>query len=183
MSRTIRTWGWILFYQARERKSKFRYVIASQFLDARRMWLITSFYLRTRIILTLILITIRNKPPVYADHAFVKSLTIKSSNIERLAQICREINEFKKSITKREIELKEKADLVEQATLIETKGKQVTLPNVLVRPQVDKRANGSVELHTNGLRYVHSSKEVPNIGKCEVHYCSFPASHNTDLTS
>lgn len=102
-------------------------------------------------------------PEKYANHMFIKSLTIKSSKIGYIAQICKDINELKKTVTKREQELKEKENLVVQPNLIESTGKLTVLTDVLVRPQIDKRAQGTVELHANGLRYVHNSRNLPNI--------------------
>ena len=47
------------------------------------------------------------------------------------------------------------ADVIEQDTLVEVKGRRPTkLPEVFVRPALDgKRLPGEVEIHQNGLRY------------------------------
>lgn len=58
-------------------------------------------------------------------------------------------------MNKREQQKKELADVIEQDTLIEVKGRRPhKLPEVFVRPALDgKRLPGEVEIHQNGLRY------------------------------
>ena len=58
-------------------------------------------------------------------------------------------------MNKREQQKKEMADVIEQDTLVEVKGRRPTkLPEVFVRPALDgKRLPGEVEIHQNGLRY------------------------------
>ena len=62
---------------------------------------------------------------------------------------------MKKEVNKREQQKKEMADVIEQDTLVEIKGRRPTkLPEVFVRPALDgKRLPGEVEIHQNGLRY------------------------------
>ncbi len=62
---------------------------------------------------------------------------------------------MKKEVNKREQQKKEMADVIEQDTLVEVKGRRPTkLPEVFVRPALDgKRLPGEVEIHQNGLRY------------------------------
>lgn len=59
-------------------------------------------------------------------------------------------------MNKREQQRKAMADVVEQDSLIEVKGRRpLKLPEVFVRPALDgKRLPGEVELHQNGIRYV-----------------------------
>lgn len=59
-------------------------------------------------------------------------------------------------MNKREQQRKAMADVVEQDSLVEVKGRRpLKLPEVFVRPALDgKRLPGEVELHQNGLRYV-----------------------------
>ncbi|KAI8854433.1 FACT complex subunit-domain-containing protein [Chytridium lagenaria] len=87
---------------------------------------------------------------------FVKTIMYKSTDFARFAEIHRDISDFKKEIQKREAERKEMADLVEQAKLIEVKGRRpVLLRDVFVRPAIEsgKRLPGDLEIHSNGLRY------------------------------
>ena len=86
---------------------------------------------------------------------FVRALTYKSADSYRLTEIYKSILELKKNVAKRELEKKERADIVEQASLIEVKGKRpIRLADVLARPNIDtKRAPGELEIHVNGLRF------------------------------
>lgn len=70
-------------------------------------------------------------------------------------------------MNKREAQKKEMADVVEQDTLMEMKGRRpVKLPEVFVRPALDgKRLPGEVEIHQNGVRYT-SPMGSQKIGKC-----------------
>lgn len=78
----------------------------------------------------------------------------------------KQITELKKEVNKREQQKKEMADVVEQDTLIEVKGRRpVKLPEVFIRPALDgKRLPGEVEIHQNGLRY-QSPMGSQKIGK------------------
>ncbi|KAJ3218860.1 FACT complex subunit spt16 [Dinochytrium kinnereticum] len=87
---------------------------------------------------------------------FVKTIMYKSTDFSRFGEIHRDVSDFKKEIQKREAERKEMSDLVEQAKLIEVKGRRpLLLREVFVRPAIDsgKRLPGDLEIHTNGLRY------------------------------
>ncbi|TFK83944.1 FACT complex subunit SPT16 [Polyporus arcularius HHB13444] len=89
------------------------------------------------------------------DATFVRSITYRSSDASRFEHITRQITELKKEVNKREQQKKEMADVIEQDTLVEIKGRRPTkLPEVFVRPALDgKRLPGEVEIHQNGLRY------------------------------
>lgn len=54
---------------------------------------------------------------------FVRSLTFRSSDVERMSDITKEIQEMKKNATKKEAERKELADVVEQDNLVEVKSR------------------------------------------------------------
>ncbi|KAI0721606.1 FACT complex subunit SPT16 [Cerioporus squamosus] len=89
------------------------------------------------------------------DATFIRSITYRSSDGSRFEHITRQITELKKEVNKREQQKKEMADVIEQDTLVEIKGRRPTkLPEVFVRPALDgKRLPGEVEIHQNGLRY------------------------------
>lgn len=72
-------------------------------------------------------------------------------------------------MNKREQQKKELADVIEQDTLIEVKGRRPhKLPEVFVRPALDgKRLPGEVEIHQNGLRY-QSPMGTQKIGEYHV---------------
>ncbi|KAH9946256.1 FACT complex subunit SPT16 [Epithele typhae] len=89
------------------------------------------------------------------DATFIRSITYRSTDGNRFDSISKQITDLKKEVNKREQQKKEMADVIEQDTLVEIKGRRPTkLPEVFVRPALDgKRLPGEVEIHSNGLRY------------------------------
>ncbi|EIW85375.1 FACT complex subunit SPT16 [Coniophora puteana RWD-64-598 SS2] len=89
------------------------------------------------------------------DATFIRSVTYRSTDGHRFDHISKQITELKKEVNKREQQKKEFADVIEQDTLVEIKGRRPQkLPEVFVRPALDgKRLPGEVEIHQNGLRY------------------------------
>ncbi|KAI0747959.1 FACT complex subunit SPT16 [Daedaleopsis nitida] len=89
------------------------------------------------------------------DATFIRSVTYRSPDANRFDSISKQITDLKKEVNKREQQKKEMADVIEQDTLVEIKGRRPTkLPEVFVRPALDgKRLPGEVEIHQNGLRY------------------------------
>jgi nucleosome binding factor SPN SPT16 subunit len=106
-----------------------------------------------------------------ASAHFVRSLTFRSHDGDRLQDIANQIGNMKKDAVKREQEKKEMEDVVEQDKLIEIRSKlpglfpvksannltdrrPAVMDNVFIRPAMDgKRVPGKVEIHQNGLRY------------------------------
>ena len=88
---------------------------------------------------------------------FIRSLTFRSHDIDRIDQITKDITELKKEVVRRDQEKKQLEDVVEQDKLIPVKArKPFTLDLIFIRPALDgKRIPGSIEIHQNGLRYVH----------------------------
>ncbi|KAL1955652.1 hypothetical protein VTO42DRAFT_8197 [Malbranchea cinnamomea] len=86
---------------------------------------------------------------------FLRNLTLRSKDNERLGQIAQDITELRKNALRREQQKKEMEDVVEQDKLIEIRNRRpIKLPDVYLRPQLDsKRVPGEVEIHQNGLRY------------------------------
>ncbi|OMH82129.1 FACT complex subunit spt16 [Zancudomyces culisetae] len=93
--------------------------------------------------------------------SFIRSLTFKSSDILRFSELYNEINALKKDQVKREQEKSTMADIVEQDKLIEVRNTRPTrLADVFIRPGPDnKRIPGGLEIHKNGLRYVHPVRQ------------------------
>ncbi len=114
-----------------------------------------------------LLLSAPSQPFEDPDATFVRSITYRSSDASRFEHITRQITELKKEVNKREQQKKEMADVIEQDTLVEIKGRRPTkLPEVFVRPALDgKRLPGEVEIHQNGLRY-QSPMGSQKIGKC-----------------
>lgn len=94
------------------------------------------------------------------DNTFLRSLTFRSRDRQRMVDVYKAIQDLKKDSVKREQERKQMADVVSQANLVELKGSRVKkLENVLVRPQQDsKKAGGVLAIHENGIRYQSSFK-------------------------
>ncbi|ANZ76590.1 BA75_04085T0 [Komagataella pastoris] len=88
------------------------------------------------------------------DKEFVRSLTFRSINKERMSEVFKGITELKKTAVKRDQERKTMEDVVAQAQLVEFKGRPKKLENVFVRPAPDsKRVTGTLFIHQNGIRY------------------------------
>ncbi|KAH9930997.1 FACT complex subunit SPT16 [Fomitopsis serialis] len=89
------------------------------------------------------------------DATFIRSVTYRSADGHRFDTLSKQITDLKKEVNKREAQKKEMADVIEQDTLVEIKGRRpAKLPEVFIRPALDgKRLPGEVEIHQNGLRY------------------------------
>jgi nucleosome binding factor SPN SPT16 subunit len=86
---------------------------------------------------------------------FVRSLTYRSKDGDRMKSIAQSITDMKKENARREVEKKQLEDVVEQDKLIVDRRPQ-KLDLIFVRPALDgKRVPGEVQIHQNGLRYVH----------------------------
>merc|ERR1719474_730028 len=99
------------------------------------------------------------------EATFLKEITYRSTNIKEPGELTapssnldtafRLIKDIQKKYKAREAEEKEKADLVEQDTLVVSSGKgNPRLKDLYIRPNiVQKRLSGILEAHTNGFRY------------------------------
>ncbi|GAV54608.1 hypothetical protein ZYGR_0AN00760 [Zygosaccharomyces rouxii] len=89
------------------------------------------------------------------DNQFVRSITLRSKDGERMSDVFKQITDLKKESTKREQERKVLADVVRQDKLIENKfGRTKRLDQIFVRPSPDpKRVPSTVFIHENGIRY------------------------------
>lgn len=99
----------------------------------------------------------KDDQPFEDPHAhFIRSLTVRSKDQDRLADVAGQITELRKAATRKEQEKKDLEDVVEQEKLVEIRNRRpVRLPDVYLRPAQDgKRVPGEVEVHQNGLRYV-----------------------------
>ncbi|EEP78331.1 hypothetical protein UREG_03177 [Uncinocarpus reesii 1704] len=87
---------------------------------------------------------------------FLRNLTLRSKDKDRLGQVAQDITELRKNALRREQVKKEMEDVVEQDKLVEIRNRRpVKLPDVYLRPPLDgKRVPGEVEIHQNGLRYL-----------------------------
>ncbi|KAF8078147.1 FACT complex subunit SPT16 [Lyophyllum atratum] len=89
------------------------------------------------------------------DATFIRSVSYRSPDGHRFDNICKQITDLKKEANKREQQKKEMADVIEQGTLVEIKGRRpAKMSEAFVRPALDgKRLPGEVEIHQNGVRY------------------------------
>lgn len=89
------------------------------------------------------------------DSHFVRSITFRSRDRQRMIDVYKAIQDLKKDSVKREAEKKQLADVVSQGNLVELKGSRMKkLENVYVRPTPDtKKIGGVLQIHENGLRY------------------------------
>ena len=88
---------------------------------------------------------------------FIRSLTFRSKDTNRMEDVKDQITEMKKSAVRKEQEKKDMEDVVEQDKLVEIRNRRpFRLDNIYMRPAMEsKRVGGSVEIHQNGLRYAH----------------------------
>lgn len=99
-------------------------------------------------------------PEAGADAHFIREVTLKAKVATNLNATFRLIKELRKRVVAREKQVALEADLVTQDAiqLIRT-GKVHRLRDVHVRPNVGgKKAAGTLELHTNGLRFQAPSR-------------------------
>lgn len=89
------------------------------------------------------------------ENQFVRSLTFRSRDRQRMIDVYKAIQDLKKDSVKREAERKQLADVVSQGNLVELKGSRVKkLEQVFVRPTPEtKKVGGVLQIHENGLRY------------------------------
>lgn len=89
------------------------------------------------------------------DNSFLRSITLRSRDRQRMIDVYKAIQDLKKDSVKRELERKQMADVITQANLIELKGSRMKkLEQVFIRPQPDtKKIGGVLQIHDNGLRY------------------------------
>lgn len=94
------------------------------------------------------------------DNSFVRSITFRSRDRQRMVDVFKAIQDLKKDSVKREQEKKVLADVVTQGSLIELKGSRMKrLDQVFIRPTPDtKKIGGVLQIHENGLRYQSSFK-------------------------
>lgn len=96
---------------------------------------------------------------------FIRSLTFRSKDADRMEGIKDQITEMKRASVRKEQEKKEMEDVVEQDKLIEIRNRRPhRLDNIYMRPAMEsKRVGGAVEIHQNGLRYNHLGNQKIDI--------------------
>ena len=96
---------------------------------------------------------------------FIRSLTFRSKDTDRMENVKEQITEMKKAAVRKEQEKKDMEDVVEQDKLIEIRNRRPhRLDNIYMRPAMEsKRIGGAVEIHQNGLRYNHLGNQKIDI--------------------
>ncbi|KAF7190408.1 FACT complex subunit spt16 [Pseudocercospora fuligena] len=96
---------------------------------------------------------------------FIRSLTFRNKESERMDDISSQITEMKKAAVRKEQEKKDMEDVVEQDKLVEIRNRRPhRLDNIYMRPAMEsKRVGGAVEIHQNGLRYNHLGNQKIDI--------------------
>lgn len=96
---------------------------------------------------------------------FIRSLTFRSHDNDRMEGIRDQITEIKKESVRKEQQKKDMEDVVEQDKLVEIRNRRPhRLDNIYMRPAMEsKRVGGAVEIHQNGLRYNHLGNQKIDI--------------------
>ncbi len=95
---------------------------------------------------------------------FIKELSFKSREMKNLSDIQKKIKDLIKVVKVKEIDEKEKSNLVTQENLILRKEKKIMLQNMIIRPNIsNKKASGTVEANVNGFRYMTTKGEKVDI--------------------
>ncbi|CAK3779217.1 FACT complex subunit spt16 [Lecanosticta acicola] len=96
---------------------------------------------------------------------FIRSLTFRSHDVDRMEGVKDQITEMKKESVRREQQKKDMEDVVEQDKLVEIRNRRPhRLDNIFMRPAMEsKRVGGAVEIHQNGLRYNHLGNQKIDI--------------------
>jgi len=111
---------------------------------------------------------------------FVRSLTFRSKDTDRMEEISQQITELKKSSVRREQEKKEMEDVVEQDKLTEIRNRRPhRQESIFLRPGLEgKRLAGALEIHQNGLRYQHPGGQKVDVLFSNVKHLFFqPCDH------
>jgi len=112
----------------------------------------------------------------YAPYAsFIREMTFRSLDSHNLTQAFRMISELRKRERQKEAQEQEEANLVKQDKLVRTKNERVPrLSDLTMRPVFgNRKTQGNVEAHTNGLRFISSRGEVVDITYANIKHAIF----------
>lgn len=93
----------------------------------------------------------------FPDLTFLREISYRSSDTKHANYVVQEIRALKRSVTQRETERAERATLVKQERLVLSHGRVHRLVGLWMLPTFGGRGGrkaGTLEAHTNGLRYV-----------------------------
>jgi len=108
------------------------------------------------------LLLIEKYAPIYA---FIKDMTFRSLDAKSLSTAYRLFQELRKRIRQRENQAEQERGLVEQTKLVRIRDQRVPrLQDLTMRPTMSgKKCVGTLESHTNGLRFTSTRGEVLDI--------------------
>ena len=93
---------------------------------------------------------------------FLKELTFRSNDAKSLNSTCKSIREHLKKMKQLEKEREQNITLAKAEQLSQNKGKKIIMDYLVIRPNITARKTvGTLEAHTNGLRY--TSNQNPKI--------------------
>ncbi|OIR58647.1 MAG: FACT complex component Spt16-related protein [Amphiamblys sp. WSBS2006] len=96
------------------------------------------------------------KAPDETEHTArqaIRSMTFKSKNQIRMTSLARDIADLKKRYTQAEEEKKESGSVVAQPALAMFQTRSVFLHDVHIRPVLQKKFPGDLEIHSNGVLF------------------------------
>ncbi|KRW98162.1 Peptidase M24, structural domain [Pseudocohnilembus persalinus] len=105
------------------------------------------------------------KFPVLPDeNVFIRELTFKSKNEQRINDNIKKIKELQKKVKQVNLEKQQREELVAQDNIIPIRGKRPVLKDLKIRPPISaKKSNGQLECHQNGFKYVTQRGETCDI--------------------
>ena len=119
--------------------------------------------------------------PELSDPAnyYIKELTFRSSNPRNLNNSFKTLKELIKKVRSSELNEKERGNLVDQEKLILIKGKRPSLMDVTIRPNISgKKTQGSLEGHTNGIRFTSNKGDKIDIIYSNIKHAIFQPVEN-----
>ena len=102
-------------------------------------------------------------PPMvmrHIDQAFLKEISFRCTDVRHASNVVQKIKTLRRNVMQRQSEARERATLVTQEKLVQSRGRVPTLSDIWIRPTFGgrgKKLTGALEAHTNGFRY-HAPK-------------------------
>lgn len=117
--------------------------------------------------------------PSGENFAYLKEISIRSKDSKNLANVSRLIKELIKRNKAQTQQKKDKEDLAKQETIIILKGKHPVLNDVSIRPNISgKKTTGTLDAHTNGLRFTSSKNEKIDIIYSNIKHAFYQSCEN-----
>ena len=103
--------------------------------------------------------TIKEPNPI-----FIREISYKFKDANYVMNIITKIKEMQKTYKTKELEDKEKEDIVEQEKIILRKEKRISLSEMYIKPNIlSKKSQGTLEAHMNGFRFNSNKNERVDI--------------------